>query len=195
MGSSRLECNVCLRAQTACICRWVRPVPTGVEVLILQHPMEVGHAKNTGRLLHLCLPSSRLVVGEVFDGTMLAPKTTLLLYPSETSQGHLPAAALPDVAACKPDALRLVVLDATWRKSRKMLHMSPWLQQMPRFALDGPQASRYTIRKAHRPGQLSTLEATCLALMQLEPDAGLLEPVLQGFEGFVAQQQGYQNRH
>ncbi len=157
----------------------------------MQHPLEVTHAKNSGRLLHLSLPNSRLLVGEVFDAPALSPKVTLLLYPPETSEGHLPAAALPDLSAIQIAKLRLVVLDATWRKSRKMLHLSPWLQQLPRLALDAVPASRYTIRKSHHRGQLSTLEATCLALMQLERDARLLEPLMLAFDGFVAQQQAY----
>jgi DTW domain-containing protein YfiP len=160
-------------------------------VLILQHPLEVSEAKNTGRLLHLSLPNSQLVVGEAFDEPALPPKTTVLLYPSETSQGHVPASPLPDRGLQDPAALRLVVLDATWRKSRKMLHLNPWLQQLPRLALDAVPDSRYAIRKAHRSGQLSTLEATCLALMQLESDRKLGLPLLAAFDGFVAQLQAY----
>ncbi len=187
-----MVCSVCLRAQTACICHWIRPVQTDVEVLILQHPLEVAQTKNTGRLLHLSLASSRILVGEAFDAPVLAPKTTLLLYPPETFQGHLPAAILPDLS-CEPAVnLRLVVLDATWRKSRKMLHVNTWLQQLPRLTLDVVPASRYTIRKAHRPGQLSTLEATCLAITQLERTATGVESLLQAFDGFVGQQQAYQ---
>ena len=58
----------------------------------------------------------------------------------------------------------------------------------------GTRFRRYLIRKAHRPGQLSTLEATCAALAQLESDAGQFEPLLSAFDGFVAQQSGYRDR-
>ncbi len=51
-------------------------------------------------------------------------------------------------------------------------------------------AGRYAIRKAHAPGQLSTLEATCAALAQLEGNAAHWQPLLVAFDGFVAQQQG-----
>jgi len=80
------------------------------------------------------------------------------------------------------------VLDGTWRKSRKMLYLSPPLQQLPRLSLQGLPPSRYSIRKAHRPGQLSTLEATCAALAQLEGHAEKFQPLLTAFDGFVAQQ-------
>jgi DTW domain-containing protein YfiP len=83
------------------------------------------------------------------------------------------------------------VLDGTWRKSRKMLYQNPLLQQLPRLALRDMPASRYLIRKAHRSDQLSTLEATCTALMQLEGGVERFQPLLAAFHGFVAQQLGY----
>ena len=83
--------------------------------------------------------------------------------------------------------MRLVVLDGTWRKSRKMLHLNPLLQQLPRLALAQLPASRYRIRKARQLHQLSTLEACCAALAQLQNDAEPFEPLLAAFDGWVAQ--------
>ncbi len=191
----RLLCPHCLRPQATCICRFVTPIAPACEVLILQHPLEEHHAKNSARLLHLSLPGSRMVVGEVFnDATLCAllpdTHTTLLLYPPTPYENHAPPAPLDPAALHDPARLRLVVLDATWRKSRKMLHQSPALQRLPRLALDEVPAGRYAIRKAHTPGQLSTLEATCAALAQLEGDAARWQPLLSAFDGFVAQQQG-----
>jgi DTW domain-containing protein YfiP len=66
-----------------------------------------------------------------------------------------------DVAQLKdPARVQLVVLDGTWRKSRKMLHLNPLLRRLPRLSLEDVPASNYLIRKAHKVGQLSTLEAT-----------------------------------
>ena len=162
-------------------------------MLILQHPLEVDHAKNTARLLHLSLPGSHMQTGEEFDATDLHAATqtykyTVLLYPQSA---HEPAPVADSTRLEDPAQIRLVVLDATWRKSRKMLHCSPWLQQLPRLSLDAVPESHYAIRKAHKPGQLSTLEATCAALIQLEGDAEKYRPLLDAFKGFVAQQQAY----
>jgi DTW domain-containing protein YfiP len=88
----------------------------------------------------------------------------------------------------QPSKLRLVVLDGTWRKSRKMLYLNPLLQQLPRLALRDLAPSHYLIRKAHRLDQRSTLEAACAALEQLEGDTGQFAPLLDAFDGFVAQQ-------
>lgn len=184
---------MCLRPQSACICQWVTPVRHDTEVLILQHPLEVDHAKNSAGLLHLSLPHSRLLVGEVFDAmalqaALLAPKYTVLLYPPTAHAGHQTSAPLDKARLQDPAQLRLVVLDATWRKSRKMLHQSPLLQSLPRLSLGDVPASSYHIRKAHKPGQLSTLEATCAALAQLEGHTQKFQPLLTAFDGFVAQQ-------
>lgn len=87
--------------------------------------------------------------------------------------------------------LRLIVLDGTWRKSRKILYLNPLLQQLPRLSLRDMPASHYRIRRAQAPDQLSTLEATCAALAQLEGDAEKFQPLLAAFDGFVAQQLAY----
>ena len=202
----RLVCERCLRAQSACICHWRRVVPHAVEVVILQHPWEVRNAKGTARLLHMSLSRSRLVTGEVFDDVDLqallsapldqqaewgGPKQAILLYP-DTLQDAAQGWPVPPVLAphrlLDPGQLRLIVLDGTWRKSRKMLYQNPLLQRLPRLALRDTPTSRYLIRKAHRPDQLSTLEATCVALAQLQGQAEPFLPLLEAFDGFVAEQ-------
>ena len=195
----RPTCPRCLRPQATCICHLVTPTQTACEVLILQHPLEVHHAKNSARLLQMSLPGSRLVVGEVFDEAALQalmpqPRTTVLLYPVTRYEGHAAPALLDTTQLATPQHIRLVVLDATWRKSRKMLHRSPALQRLPRLTLDDIPAGRYAIRKAHAPGQLSTLEATCAALAQLEHDTARWQPLLAAFDGFVLQQQALLQR-
>jgi DTW domain-containing protein YfiP len=186
-------CAACLRAQSTCICALVAPTAHSTDVLILQHPLEVHHAKNTARLLHLSLSGSRLVVGETFDGAQLQAlvppgHTAVLLYPSTPTDttNHAAAAPLHATRLTPASHVTLIVLDATWRKSRKMLHLSPALQRLPRLVLNDLPPSAYAIRKAHAPGQLSTLEATCAALAQLEGDAAPFAPLLAAFATFVS---------
>lgn len=177
-------------------------------MLILQHPLEVHEAKGTARLLHQCLPHSRLQVGEQFDARQLhawleqpwrhraAVPRTVLLYPESPHDPTLalhPAPALPPTWGQDGQPLRLVVLDGTWRKSRKMLYCNPLLQRLPRLALQQVPASRYLIRRAHRPGQLSTLEATCCALARLEPDNTAIAQVLQAMDALVQRQREWQS--
>jgi DTW domain-containing protein YfiP len=205
-ATRRQRCAVCLRPQSACICACVAPVVHEVEVLILQHPLEADNPKGSARLLHLCLPHSRLLTGEVFTDEELfgAPsgsaearcrtRQSLLLYPDmpqDRALGIAAPPALPPEALREPAGLQLVVLDGTWRKSRKMLYLNPALQHLPRLSLKDLPPSRYQLRKAHQSDQLSTLEATCAALVQLEGDAEKFQPLLTAFDGFVAQQLTY----
>ncbi len=188
-------CSTCLRAHSACICHWITPTPNAVQVLVLQHPLEVAQAKGSARLLCLSVQQCCTVEAEVFEEATLqallteAGKQPVLLYPDAPLQNQSTPLALS--ANLQPAEIRLVVIDATWRKSRKMLHLNPLLNRLPRMALQGQPTSRYHIRKAHQAHQLSTLEATCAALAQLQGSTTTFAPLLAAFDGFVAQQAGY----
>jgi DTW domain-containing protein YfiP len=141
-----------------------------------------------------------VVVGEAWDAQALQqaldapgprglPVRNVLLYPDTGADASTPQAAPPcSQPHGNPSALRLVVLDGTWRKSLKMLHLNPVLATLPRLVLPAQGPSRYLIRKARRPDQLSTLEATCVALAGLEQQAPRYEPLLTAFDEFVAAQ-------
>ncbi len=175
-------CARCERPEAACICRWIRPIDNRVDLIILQHPLEAREAKNTASLLRLSLARCTVLIGEQFDPSELGSlQGTALLYPA-TGDGA--PQAVP--ATVK----RLILLDATWRKSRKMLHLNPWLLALPRLALPDPPASLYgALRRAQQAHQLSTLEAGALALQQVDDvDPERYAALLAAFSGFVAQQ-------
>ena len=197
--TKRLQCGRCGRPGRACICQWITPTANEASVLILQHPLEVTQAKGSARLLQLSLQRCELIVGEALDASALqaaldAPGpdgllfTNVLLYPDGAASPR--PQALPE----HPSTMRLIVLDGTWRKSLKMLHLNPALASLPRLALSAQTPSRYLIRKAHRPDQLSTLEATCLALSQIEHGAEHYTPLLSAFDKFVFAQQTFSTR-
>ena len=174
---------------------------------MLQHPLEVSNAKGSARLLHLSLQHSQLLIGEQFDEQQLlqligkpsylpemVPVHTVLLYPDTTENDAQDIQTLPapkfvlETSGVQASQIRLIVLDATWRKSRKMLYRNPVLQGLPRFSLADIPASHYRIRKAHKADQLSTLEATIYALMRLENAEDEYLRLLDAFDGFVGQQ-------
>lgn len=208
-ATKRALCTKCLRPQRTCICHWITPTEPEVELLFLQHPLEINNAKGSVRLLHLSLQSSHLVTGEVFPedelhALLYAPFPRqddkahskiiqpLLLYPSTAEDDKC---AIPPVWTKITNAAniqyRLVVLDGTWRKSRKMLYLNPLLQELPRLSLSDLPASHYRIRKAHKPDQLSSYEASCYALMQLEGKQDKYLLLLDAFDGFVEQLSSY----
>ena len=180
---SRRLCPSCQRPESRCFCGYVCPIANQIEVLLLQHPDEHQHPKNTGELLARNLRSCRLHIAETLDSataqTLLTPNTALL-YPS------LPKAATAETKQAVPERVeRLVVLDATWRKSRKMLFLNPALAALPRVSLTETPNSLYRIRSAAKRNQLSTFEASCYALQQLEGDATLCQPALAAFTDYM----------
>ena len=179
------------------------------------HPMELHEAKGTGHLLHLCLPHSQLLVGEQWPAQALhallhedwaqlgqpSQRHSLLLYPETQAQdaalGLQAAAPLPQPWPQPAKQLRLVIIDGTWRKSRKMLFQNSALQRLPRLALHDAPDTGYAIRKAHLPGQLSSFEAAGLALAQLEQwpaNSAQSQSLHRVFERFVAMQKQMQMR-
>ena len=167
-------CYRCFWPQALCWCGSLHPMETTTRFVFLMHPKEYKEEKaGTGRLTHLCLPNSELHMGTGFDGdeavqALIAdPRNQcVLLYPGtgarNLSQGDLTAADL--------GGRRLVVflLDATWSLARKMLRLSPSLQQLPRIMFTPTAPSRYIIKQQPQAGCLSTLEAVHELLLALE---------------------------
>jgi len=169
----------------------VRPTAHRTEVLVLQHPQEQRQAKNSVALLRLSLAQCEVVVGERHTAKALQAllrrpgRDTRLLYPD------VPASPAPASIASEPAnanaPVRLVVIDATWRKSLRMLLEHPALAALPRLALAAPEPTRYrAIRAARRADQVSTLEATVQALAMLEGASFDGAPLLDAFGQFVA---------
>lgn len=198
--SKRPICDNCKHPLITCLCTLATPISNRVELLILQDIHEAKHAKNTAGLLHLSLKNSRIypcnadqainpvqLERELFKGD----KQPVLLYPPipEANALGLDAPA-PFVSPerSQPDQLRLIVLDATWRKSRKLIYLNHHLQRLQRFTLEAPPPSLYLIRKADSKNQLSTLEASCYALQQLEQGQIDYSPLLEAMNKFVSRQ-------
>jgi DTW domain-containing protein YfiP len=203
--TKREICNTCLRPLKTCICKHIQSVQNLVSLTILQHPQEAHEVKNSARLLSLCLKNSQIETGEIFSPHFFREYQEqgfydLLLYPDTPEEKSLGIAHPPAIDVTRlpsgdnlinVNGVRLWVLDATWRKSRKMLYLNPALQAMPRLSLQHCPPSIYKIRKAHSENQLSTLEASCYALQQLEHNAVDYSPVLNAFAAFVAEQQTF----
>jgi len=185
----RPRCDRCALPLRTCVCGLVVHVANEVDVLLLQHPDEAGEAKGSARLLRLSLARCRVVVGAVFEPAALRGllggdvSGAALLYPADTPGPT--AAAAPAVARERPRCL--VVLDGTWRKSAAMLRANALLQSLPRWTIAPAAPARYrALRKAPGPAHLSTLEAACAALADIEAAPARYAPLLAAFERFVA---------
>ena len=97
----------------------------------------------------------------------------VLLFPSET----------PAPWPTTPPST-LVVIDGTWRQTRRMFTKLPRLHGLPRVQLDGPPATTLRLRDTSFEQGRSTLEAIAEALGRLEGPA-VQEPLLRLHADFV----------
>ncbi|MGL5394153.1 MAG: tRNA-uridine aminocarboxypropyltransferase [Shewanella sp.] len=181
---SRHYCPTCCYPMNACLCSHVQQIKPQTQLLVLQHPCEVEHKKNSVRVLSLVIPDTQVYVGES-EADFAALRAQLsrcqrpiyLVYPSEQSLSVEQQMISADCV--------LLLIDGTWRKAFKILQLNPWLTQLPAVHLPEGYASRYKIRKSSRSDSLSTLEASAYMLKAL--DKGLdVSPLLAAFDAMVA---------
>lgn len=133
----------------------------------------------------MALPNAELRVGEHFPDLEACCRSSgrqpYLLFPGEHAQ------TLGSDLEIVPDELLLIVPDGTWRKARKILHLNPFVQNLPRLTLPSGAASRYRLRKAPAPGAVSTIEAVVRSLNLLESES-CFDPALVPFERLIDDQ-------
>lgn len=160
----RSLCADCERPMSVCYCHTLCHLQNTWPIHILQHPAERKHAIGTARIAQLSLSRCTLQVAEQVTLATLdtdpASLDTLLVYPGEDS---VPLASLTFNVP-----QRLLFIDASWRKSRRMLAESPEIMALPKVSLSPDTLSRYKIRKVPNPSALSTLEAIVSALSLVE---------------------------
>jgi DTW domain-containing protein YfiP len=134
----------------------------------------------TGRLAHLMLAGSRLLVGRDFTGDPEVERLAsdpaafpCVLFPApdalDLSRGGLGAAALGG------RALRVFVADGTWRQAGALLRRSAPLAALPRITFAPPFRSGFAFKRQPKPEALSTIEALYCLLAELER-LGLARP-------------------
>ena len=189
----RVVCARCGRPSVVCYCAHLTELPTRTKVLVLQHPRERDKPIGTARMAALCLPNAEISVGVDFanDARVRAAlsdpaRPAVLLYPSTPT--HVALSAPPE------GPVTLVVLDGTWAHAKKLLNLNPFLQTLPRYALQPEHESEYRIRKEPQRDCLSTIEALCYTLGALEGDAERFQALLRPFRAMVETQLDYSQR-
>ena len=177
------RCPRCLLLADYCLCDLVgaghdsRP-----RVVIVRHHWEAFKSTGTARLAGLALSNLRIVDMAAENPAPVREAlrelgNAWLLYP-----GSSPTVVEPGAA---PETL--VVLDGTWRQTRKMLRRLPELLRFPRYSLPAGahDESRDRLRESPHAGARSTLESIADALAQLDsPECG--RRLLGLHEAFVA---------
>jgi len=162
------HCLRCYQRREICICPILPTVWTRVEFLILRHITEARRPSNTGRLVALTMPNSRIIscgggnriaLSSLDDELLRVPETWLLWPDGHGSERDRSELTPPN---------RVVVLDATWRQARRLYTRTPALSTLPRLVLPAPTRSRNRLREQHRPDGMSTIEAVAAAVAKVE---------------------------
>lgn len=180
-------CSECGKSLKACICQWIQPLSSHVELVILQHPSETNRPMGTARILKLSLANCHSFVGEDFsqhdalNELLQEPDVDhYVLYPGEQAMSHQELAA----AVVSKKRIRIVLLDGTWKKAYKMWQLSVNLKTLPLIRLPDDLQGNYRIRKAPSDNALSTVEAGFHILSLLEPSKDF-SPLLTAFEQMI----------
>ncbi|WP_417537818.1 tRNA-uridine aminocarboxypropyltransferase [Marinomonas sp.] len=165
--AKRARCEACCFLVEQCVCPWIPHLSTKLQVLILQDPKEAKHAKNTVSLLSLALPSVVCLSISSHDEmkALLSQKDRTawkLVFPCEDA---VPIES--STSTKKADVEGLILIDATWRKAKKLYLTEPILREFGAVSFAQPPLGRYTIRKSPNEHALSTLEACAYAIEQV----------------------------
>lgn len=171
------RCHTCWIRLEQCICAAVPRVETKTRVLVVRHERESWKSTGTTRVAALALPNLSIIdfdddpagvnarLPELFNAALLFPSPTPSPWPSTPLE-------------------TLVVIDGTWRQTRRMFTKLPKLHGLPRLQLDTPPQVMLRLRDTSFEGGRSTLEAIAEALHLLEGSA-VSEPLHALHQTFV----------
>ena len=164
----RAVCPACERPEKVCLCDWIKKIDNSFPITVLRHKSESGHALNTVNILQKSLLDIKVIDGEIFDEGLI-PDNSYLVYPSDDAQD------LGEIDI--PNKSNFILLDGSWKKTRKITYLNPWLEKIPKLKLPFQQ-SRYFLRKQKENG-FSTLEAVHYILSTLENDKDKYQSLLE----------------
>ena len=178
-----------------CLCKYIKPIDTGVKFIFLMHPKEAKHQRTgTGRIAHIALPGSEILVG--LDFTENQHLTNML-----SDSRYFPVLLYPGENAGKQDFVKtvgsrillVIIIDATWFCSRKIIEHNPNLLTLPRLSFKGNYRSEFTFKREPRPEYISTIESCYYLIKELQTVAlanplADPEPLLTAFRHMIKDQ-------
>jgi len=176
-------CLKCRKKKKTCLCHLVKPIKTKTYFVFLMHPMESKKERiGTGRLSHLSLTNSKIIVGEDFDKNkevqeLLTNKKyqCFILYPGKESLNieiSFPALMQANIDANLEADFKKInlvfVIDGTWACAKSMMRDSISLHTIPRISFNATRESRFFIKKQPSIVCLSTIESLYYVLKALD---------------------------
>jgi len=168
--SHRVTCRNCWKAIATCFCAEIRPFESPIPFVIVQHLHEARNPIATGRMAHLSITNSKLIIDNKFSNNrtveaLIADRGTrnLMLYPSPNA-APIEQILAETTAAPNSQPPTFWILDTIWSHVNKMLRLSPALRSIPMVQFKPDSASRFQIRQQPDPECLSTIESIYLVI-------------------------------
>lgn len=204
----RQWCFRCLQPNFSCYCLLIKKFDPQIKFVILTHPLEARRRIATGRMSHLILERSELILGYHYSNNsrvneLIACRQyhSVILYPSArslnltlTSEESRPA-LFP-----KDKELLIFVIDGTWNTAKKTVRLSSNLLDLPHISFVPTRPSNFRVRKQPSPLYYSTIEAIHHTIELLGPSRGFAtenkqqDHLLFIFDHLVDQQVAYVGR-
>ncbi len=171
----RIQCAACRQPEFGCYCKYVKNFDPKIKFVILIHPIEMKRRIATGRMSHLCLKNSELIVGQNFSENLPVNRflndsayQPVILYPGLKSLNLSSASEEKKGNLFLPEKTPLVfVIDGTWATARKMMRQSLNLSAVPKICFTPPGPSQFRVRRQPKAECYSTIEAIhhCIDLL------------------------------
>lgn len=189
------RCYKCFKPENACLCKYTKEIDTGIKFVFLMHPKEFKRQRTgTGNLSHITLKDSEIIVGlDYSENSRLHQLLTdeqyfpVLMYPGEEAWTAKKEGFSQAIGNKK---LLVLILDATWFCSRKMIEHNPFLLELPRVSFYGDYRSIFTFKHEPRPEYISTIECCYYLIKELQTvniaDSSIdPEPLMDVFKAMI----------
>lgn len=160
-------CVICLQPKFSCYCEHIQQFNAEIDFVILIHPIEVHRRIATGRMSHLTLKNSHLIMGQDYSENSQVNflledprRHCVMLYPGRNSDNLTPLSD-SERSALFPVGKRLTifVIDGTWATARRTVRQSKNLHALPRICFSPEKPSSFRVRKQPHAACYSTIEA------------------------------------
>lgn len=195
------RCFKCFKPKSVCLCKYGKNLDTGIKFVFLMHPKEFRRQRTgTGYLSHLCLKDSEVIVGLDFlqnkrlSQLLANPQYfPVLMYPG---QDAITAKSIGQKLNSKGGAgnydkkLLILILDATWFCSKKMLQHNPFLLELPKLSFEESYQSIFTFKREPSPECISTIECCYYIIKEFQAEGFVdkaldPEPLMNIFKAMI----------
>lgn len=195
------RCFKCFKPKSVCLCKYGKNLDTGIKFVFLMHPKEFRRQRTgTGYLSHLCLKDSEVIVGlnflqnkrlsQLLEDSQYFP---VLMYPG---QDTITAKSIGQKLNSKgrpgnyDKKLLILILDATWFCSKKMLQHNPFLLELPKLSFEGSYQSIFTFKREPSPECISTIECCYYIIKEFQAEGFVdkaldPEPLMNIFKAMI----------